>query len=564
MSKRAVQLLVSLTLLIPVGIYFWVWDYYAVNIPKWDDHALKAFLVEYIQAPGWAEKWQAIFRQHNEHRISVTRLITLLDYSVFGQLNFRRLMFYGNVSLLGVVALWWTLLYRNRKPLYTLIPVPFIWLTLSHYENMYWGMASVQNFGVVVLSVWTLYCCVSRSRALFLFSLLLAALACLTSGNGLLVLPVGAVLLFLAPRWRRLMGWLIASGIYYWAYFSDFSRSPANPDSTFGVGLFIKGYLYFLGSFAESLPVNNHAQVCLILGSILFLVALSIVSTTLFRIVRNRYEYDFSKITDLFCLGTVLFILGTALIVVYSRAGFGLEGLLTSRYKIYSFLLLIVTYLYVVIPIRGSFLSPYVSGIVFLNALYSVFSYHYHLVDAFNLRKFQTTQHFNSTYLNSTLVPTKDSTLAGTLVEQTSAFYERWLPLLRTASRQSFAGRTAGITQVFNSTSVQPTKTSIEIRNTSYKSQLLQDSGVYFVLSSPQRYYLYPAYRQRNTNRKQLFLKQAYFAPGFYTDISFAELEPGTYALGMVWQQGEQVGILMQQDSIKVPVVEKKTIQTNW
>lgn len=564
MSKRAAQLLVGITLLIPIGIYFWVWDYYALNIPKWDDHALKAFLIEYIQAPGWAEKWQAIFRQHNEHRISVTRLVALLDYSIFGSLNFRRLMLYGNLSMVGVVALWWVLLHHNKKPFYALIPVPFIWLTLSHYENMYWGMASVQNFGVVVLSVWALYCCISRSRTLFIISLVLAALACLTSGNGLMVLPIGAILLFLAPRWRRLIVWLGASGLYGFVYFQDFTRSPANPDNTFGLGLFIKGYLYFLGSFAESFPVNNHAKFCLILGAMLFLVALSIVSATLFRLLRNRYEYDFSRITDLFCLGVLLFILGTALVVVYSRVGFGLDGLLTSRYKMYSFLLLIVTYLYIVIPIRGSFLSPYVSGIVFLNALYSIFSYHYHLVDAFNLRKFQTTAEFNWSYPDRTLKVPFDTTLAGSLVADSPVFYEKWLPLLPVASRQSFAGRTAGLTQLFQSTTVQPTDSSIRIKNTTYKSQLLQDSGVYFVLSSARRYYLFPAYRQRNTNRKQLFMKQMYFAPGFYSDIPFAELDPGTYALGMVWQQGEQVGILMQRDSIQVRAVEKKTIKTNW
>lgn len=564
MSKRAAQLLVGITLLIPIGIYFWVWDYYALNIPKWDDHALKAFLIEYIQAPGWAEKWQAIFRQHNEHRISVTRLVALLDYSIFGSLDFRRLMFYGNLSMVGVVALWWVLLHHNKKPFYALIPVPFIWLTLSHYENMYWGMASVQNFGVVVLSVWALYCCVSRSRTLFIVSLVLAALACLTSGNGLMVLPIGAVLLFLAPRWRRLIVWLAASGVYGFVYFQDFTRSPANPDNTFGPGLFVKGYLYFLGSFAESFPVNNHARFCLILGAVLFLVALSIVSATLFRLLRNRYEYDFSRITDLFCLGVLLFILGTALIVVYSRVGFGLDGLLTSRYKMYSFLLLIVAYLYIVIPIRGSFLSPYVSGIVFLNALYSIFSYHYHLVDAFNLRKFQTTARFNWSYPDRTLKVPLDTTLAGSLVADSPVFYEKWLPLLPVASRQSFAGRTAGLPQLFQSTTVQPNDSSIRIKNTTYKSQLLQDSGVYFVLTSVRRYYLFPAYRQRNTNRKQLFIKQMYFAPGFHSDIPFAELDPGTYALGMVWQQGEQVGILMQRDSIQVRAVEKKTIKTNW
>ncbi|MBU1822532.1 MAG: hypothetical protein KKG00_13615, partial [Bacteroidetes bacterium] len=469
----------SFTLLIPVGIFFWVWDYYAINIPKWDDHALKAFLVEYLQAPTWAEKIQALFRQHNEHRISVTRFVSLLDYSLFGTLNFKRLMLYGNLSLLGVVALWWVVLKNNDKPFYTLIPVPFIWLTLSHYENMYWGMAAVQNFGVVVLVAWAIYCCVANSRKLFATALGLAALACLTSGNGLLVLPIGGVLLLLDRRWKRLAAWSLASGLYLFVYFYTYQSSPANPDNAYSFGSFVKGYFYFLGSFADSLPVNDHLRVCLIFGVILFLVAVSIGSTTLFRIIRTRYDYPFAQKTDLFCLGLLLFILGTALIVVYSRAGFGTEGLLTSRYKIYSFLLLLVAYLYVVIPIRGSFLSPYVSGIVFLNALYSVFSYHYHLVDAYNLRKFQTTEHFNWTYTDRSLSPMLDTTLAGSLVADSPMFYDPWLPLLKTASRQTFAGKTAGITDVFADTRIEQTPTALQITNTRYNSQRLQDSGVY-------------------------------------------------------------------------------------
>ncbi len=564
MSKRASQILVSLTLLIPVGVFFWVWEYYAISIPKWDDHALKAFLVEYLDASTFSEKIATLFQQHNEHRISVTRFVALLDYKIFGALNFKRLMFYGNLTLLGVVALWWVLLKNNQKPLYALIPVPFIWLTLSHYENMYWGMASVQNFGVVALVLWTVYCVVSRRRELFILALGLAGLACLTSGNGLLVLPIGAVLLFLAPRWRRLIIWLVVSGLYLFVYFYSYQSSPANPDAKFGLGLFLKGFLYFLGSFAESFPVQNHQNACFILGGILLLVAISIASTTLFRIVKNRYEYDFAKITDLFCLGVLIFVLGTSLVVVYTRVGFGLDGLLTSRYKIYSFLLLLVAYLYVVIPIRGSFLSPYVSGIVFFNALYSIFSYHYHLVDAFNLRKFQTTQYFNANYPDRTLAHYQDTTLAGTLAEQPVVFYQKWLPLIQVASRQSFSGQTAGLSGLAKSTSVKTTAESFIVSNPTYQSQRLQDSGVYFVLSSAKRYYLFPAYRQRNTNRKQLFLNQTYFAAGFQSEISFSEVEPGRYAFGIVAQKGDRVGIMMQRDSLVAREVETKKIRTNW
>lgn len=563
MSRWASQLLIVISLLIPIGIYFWVWDYYAINIPKWDDHALKAFLLEYTLADTFFGKIIALFKQHNEHRISVTRLFALIDYQLFGGLNFKRLMLYGNVLLVGVIALWWVLLHKNNKPFYTLIPIPFIWLTLAHYENMYWGMASVQNFGVVTFSLLTFYFGVSRRRSYFVASLVFAAIACLTSGNGLLVLPTMAVVLFLAPRWRRLLVWLAVSAFYLFVYFYTYESSPATPSTSFGVGVFLKGYLYILGSFAESFPVQNHQIYCFILGGIMLLVALSIGSTILFRLIRNRYEYDFAKITDLFCLATLLFILGTALIVVYSRAGFGLDGLLTSRYKIYSFTLLLISYLYIVIPIRGSFLSPYVSSIVLLNALYSILTYHFHLVDAYNLRRTSTTQQFNWTYPDKSLVPQQD-TLAGHLIEHTPLFYEKWLPLLGQASANEVVGDSTGLATLLNETTLEVKAESIQISNRTYNNQRLQDSGVYFVLHSPDRYYLFPALRSRNTSRRTLFLNQVYFATGFHNEIAFSEVRAGTYAYGIIWQQGEKVGIKMSSDSITTRPIDTRKTPTNW
>ncbi|WP_229254019.1 hypothetical protein [Dyadobacter sp. NIV53] len=197
MTKKALTLIFSLIILLPVIIYFMAWDYYAINIPKWDDHALKAFIVEYAGADNWKEKIPALFKQHNEHRISVTRMIAWADFTTFGALNFKHLMLAGNLLLLGVIPLWLILLLKNKKPLFALLPIPFIWLTLAFWENMYWGMASIQNFGVVTFTLWTFYLCLNPKPIVFTFSLLLAWITVLTSGNGLLVLPIGVVLLFL-------------------------------------------------------------------------------------------------------------------------------------------------------------------------------------------------------------------------------------------------------------------------------------------------------------------------------------------------------------------------------
>jgi hypothetical protein len=564
MTKKALTIILSLILLLPVLIYFTVWNYYAINIPKWDDHALKTFILEYAHAPGWKNKILALYRQHNEHRIALTRLFTWIDYSVFGALNFKHLMLAGNVLLLGIIPLWYDILKKNKKPLFALVPVPFIWLSLAFWENMYWGMASIQNFGVVTLTLWTIYLCINPKTTPFVISIVLAFIAISTSPNALFVLPIGAFLIFLTQNRKRFALWVITSGVLIFGYFYGYAKSEANPDSKASIFQLVKGYMAFLGSFAESIPVLDHFKVCFFIGIVLFLVAVSIISATLFRISKNKYSNKFEKYTDLFCLGAILFILGTALVVVYGRAGFGLEGLTDSKYKIYSVLLLLVAYLYIVIPIRGSFLSPYITAIVFLAITFNVFSYHYHLVDAYNLRKYLTTSQFNGNFEDKTLELASDTTLAARIVEKTPVFYDKLLPMIAVADRQTYAGSSRGLVELYDHTSFESDKSFLNVSNSTFSSQRLQDSGVYILLSSDQRYYIYPAVRTRNKSRKELFLKQYYFAPGFHAEIPYSELEKGTYKVALIRQQGDDTGILFKDQTIKVSQTKKKTVKVNW
>lgn len=564
MSKGVLTLLVIFIILIPIGVFFGIWDFYALNIPKWDDHALKAFIVEYSQAGSWQEKLKAIFKQHNEHRIALDRIFTWLDFSIFGTLNYRHLMTIGNLLLLGVIPLWYILLKNNKKPLFALVPVPFIWLTLSFWENMYWGMAAIQNFGVITLALWTIYLAVNPKHIYFALAILMGALTISTSAIGILILPICAVLLFLSGDRKRSVILALASAAGIFAYFWTYKQPETNPESKASLFQLAKGYMAFLGSFAESIPVRDHFGACVVMGIVLFLVAVSIASTILFRISKKKYTVKFERITDLFCLGAIMFILATGLIVVYGRAGFGLEGLITSRFKIYSVLLLMVAYLYVVIPIRGSFLSPYITAIVFLAITFNVFSYHYHLVDAYNLRKIMTTSQFNWTYTDKDLEVPVDTSFAARIVEKTPVFYTKWLPLIEIADRQGYAGNSRALMELYASTKFEKSKNRLIVKNAAFKSQRLQDSGIYILLSSNNRFYVFPTSRSRNTKRKELFLKQYYFASGFSAEIPFSELEKGNYKVGVIRQQGDETGILFQQDKISVDAVSQNKVKVNW
>lgn len=565
MSRSVTILLSVLLLLVPLISYFGAWHYFAVNIPKWDDHAIKAVLLTIREASTFQEQIAALFSQHNEHRIVLTRLFAWIDTGVFGAMSFRHLMVVGNL-LLFIVPLIWALFMRERqKAIYCLIPVFFFWFSLAHWENTFWGMASIQNFGVVVLVVATIFLLLSEKRSYFIAAIILAFITVFTSGNGITVLPLGMAMLAITRRWRQLGIWSIAGLIFVALYFLNFEYpSATNPDSKASLIDYFKGYLLFLGSFAESLPVQNKQSVSILAGSLLLVMTMMIVYHALLNLLKDQYALAWQKKLDLFALTVFAFILGTGLIVVYGRTGFGIETLLTSRYKIYSLLLVVTIYLYLVIPIKGSFLRPFVTGITVFAIIYHVCSFFYYLPDIHNLRHYLTTSKFNWTFEDQTLTDTAKNKRGGDLVAPETLYYDQWLPLLQAASEKGIAGDTSGMHSIWATSTIATDTASITITNPTYASQQLQDNGVYMVLASQDRYYLYPTYRDRNTSRKTLFINQHYFAPGFRNQILMAELVPNQYRVGLVQQRGNQVGIVFQQDSVTVQPSTLQKVQTNW
>src|SRR5690606_31911211 len=94
-----------------------------------------------------------------------------------------------------------------------------------------------------------------------------------------------------------------------------------------------------------------------------------------------------------------------------------------------------------------------------------------------------------------------DTSLAANIVEKTPVFYEKLLPLISLADRQTYAGNSRGLTDLYDRTTFTPGNENLIIENSTFTSQRLQDSGIYILLSSKDRFYLFPAKRTRNTSR---------------------------------------------------------------
>ncbi|GAB3643203.1 hypothetical protein [Spirosoma arcticum] len=560
--------------LLPVIVFALVWQYYAVNVPKWDDHALRAYLYFSDQETTLSGKIYQLFRQHNEHRIVYDRIIATLDYRLFGKMSHIHLMVAGNLSLVGLLAVFGAVLLRAGKSLIYLLPVALLLFNLSHWENMFWGMAALQNFSVVLWVVLTIYLLSYTDR--WGLALVAAVLATLTSGNGLLVWPIGLILLMLrTPTVNRqrsegavdrpklvLLAWVVAAAAIITLYFIGFEKPAGNPANRPSITELLKGWLAFTGAAAEVFSTESPLRVSTWIGMLMVLATLGRVSwdvrtywptiTNAMRFVfRSGYEKpvpeksghekagrqkpglkkpvalhsDAGKALPpmvLFFWGCALFILATAALVAWTRTGFGIDLIITSRYKVYSLTLLALLYVYVVgrLPKRA---GRWMGAVGAVGAVASLFiawlSYNLFLDDTIWWRHWMLTSQFNWTYSTSQPVRRLDA-INKQYIKQAPAFYDADPAVLYGAGQPTVWP--VAVTQ---------TPDGFLVQDGNGTAQDQRDSRAFVVARSPKRTYLFPTRQNQNLAGRKRYWPANPFTVGFTATRGDVDLDSGTYQL---------------------------------
>ncbi|UFH52038.1 hypothetical protein [Spirosoma sp. KNUC1025] len=553
-------------LTIPILVFWYVWSTYAVNVPKWDDHALRQFLFNLDNQTSVSGKLFEFFRQHNEHRIVFDRFITWLDFNLFGKFSYRHLMVIGNLSLLGLVVIFGLVIGRSigtqtkntkSKPedyvLY-LPPVAFLLLNLSQWENMFWGMAALQNFTVLMWVFWTIYLLAFTERIWPAF--LLGLIATLTSGNGLLIWPVGLGILVLQlvlekrPNRNAILIWTAGAICIIALYFLDYKKPPGNPPATGGFIDLIKGWLAFNGSAVEAFPVGRAFANCLIAGSI---ATVLVLGSWVYMLEKGLVQKRFPAFSYFF-VGTTAFLLGTAATVAWSRVGFGLHLLITSRYKIYSLLLLALIYSFVIIQQRKTGrLWAAGFGLVFSGLLMGG-SYLTYLGDTIWWNNWLVTKQFNWTHNANNATITLDS-VSKRYTTLAPAFYDAALPTMFDTTYQSVVD--------LNVTKVQG---DYELQNGTIPFQGSGDAGVFVLARSDRRTYLFPVRQNQQSARKARFLPMNLFTDGFRSTISLSadDLVAGTYRLFVLTVSDGKNTLYPTNQRIESAGPSSTTLPKNW
>lgn len=341
--KRYVNLL-GLVLWLIVNVTFGrlVADF-SLNVPFYDDFdAIGAFLLN--RGDSMANQLLHVFDQYAEHRIGYTRMISLAYFTAFGDINFKHLLGVGVCGLFALQGLLYWVIRHKAYCFWYMFLISLILLNFQYWENMMSAMTALQNISAPLFSLIGLYFLSKGSFASNRIpTYLFVSLAIVTSGNGMILLPIG----FLFLIWMRegktvIYQWIIFSACLIGLYFLNYHKPPV----VFG------GRSNMFDVLAD--PIALYQNMTLFLTSTLRGIGLSVyVCFGLGGLIvgfLGWYFYDLNSrkntlsFNQRWYLLVFVFLLGTAFLVAINR-GAGLDNMLFSRYKIYSSLLFVFLYL---------------------------------------------------------------------------------------------------------------------------------------------------------------------------------------------------------------------------
>lgn len=327
--------------LFPFVIYILFVFRYAVNIPFWDDYdSILRFMNQFLQAQRPSDKITLLFSQHNEHRLVFDHIIVLGSYYLFHEVNFKFCILFGN---LGWIITTVTLVIFFRKnfhlSLFYLLPIPYLLLSVVHWENMFFATPAIQNYWSILFGVLCLIC-LSKGKLFFLY--ILFPMALFTTGGSILLYPLANFSLMMQRKWKSFILFFTQSTFWIAFYFYNYHKPIGHPSILDALYHPVRMIKYFFSFWGNIFPQNSLLAYYNIIPFFtgIVLCGLSCVLFGYFVIKRKD---------DIFLPLTISFVTLTALTITLTRSGLGIAQALASRYSIYPLLALVCVYIFITI-----------------------------------------------------------------------------------------------------------------------------------------------------------------------------------------------------------------------
>ena len=250
LDPRLVKVLTVVGFAVPVAVYIIFLQHYSVNAmwqDQWDD--VPVIRQSFVHFPDWSSLWL----QHVDNRILFPNLIVValahtVHYNITVEEYVSALMLFAATA----VFIWCHKRRSPHTPLLFYCPVAFLTLTLAQWQNTIWGFQMA--WYVVLLSLALAIALLDRHRftwPVFAVAIVVAVVGSYSSLQGLLIWPVGFMLLYQRRRSvQAVIVWVIAAAATTALYFYNFTSSKAfNPHDTilktpFGA---VKFFIFALG-----------------------------------------------------------------------------------------------------------------------------------------------------------------------------------------------------------------------------------------------------------------------------------------------------------------------------
>ncbi len=330
--------------LAPVLIFYAGLLLSARNLPLLDDYdAGLNFSNELLARHGLRERLiYFAAAQHNEYKLFLAHTLVWLQLTLTGHINFWTLSLLGNASLLLLGAVLWRMFLPGVEPgrrLALFIPVPLLLFQYQYVETLNWPLPGLQTLPVEAFAIGSLYLLEKVGWPAFGGALLAMALGISASGNGFLIVVAGALLLLLRRRWAPLLLWLAAAAALAWAYAFHYKAPVEGAGHQSALTLLLHPHVTYLLGFLGAAGRYPFAAGAVLLGAALCLL----FAWT----IRQGFLRD--QPTVGYCL---LFILLTGVGIAGLRAEDGLAQSVSSRYRMYSDLLLVFAWFALVWRLR--------------------------------------------------------------------------------------------------------------------------------------------------------------------------------------------------------------------
>ena len=538
-----------IAILIVISVFFLACYFFSYNFFYQDDfHLLRFVTIFQDNSIGFQEKLNALYNQHNEHRIIFPRLFVLIGYYIQGYLDWKVLNVVSALYYLGIFSFFALVIRKINLSFWYILPVALLIFQPSSYQNFYWTISILQQVGNLFWAMFLFYSLTYFKPDKFWISILLIIVLTFTHGNGLFGFGVGGLLLIFQKRYKHFAIWvglmIVVAGFYFHGYFtaqnSNISGSLSNPIRLIGCfGGFFGGFIYdfFKNSFQVTITILGGLLIFLILA----LINLNLILNHFFKSFQSKFYHYFPR-ENQFLFACFLYLSITAALVALSRSWSSIEAGYQNRYLHNSVIALVLLYI-TILHYKSLKLKQFIGVLMVLfGVLFNVFSW-YSNYELLTLQKKSQESDAVNYQLN------------GISIVNDKSFNNN----IETILEQSFKDGISIFPESELLTSVKNLKQIESKQNTDYQIDIKKDSlltfnisnsnyrdiyqfnnynlsyegDTYLILKSPQKTFVSPANHRRNQKIK--FLKTGqFFTDGFYASIMTDAMPENEYQVGVL------------------------------